>query len=244
MAVRFSERMVSEMVQTFWAASQRGEFVSDAAAEAGTYRKKGTRWLAAAGGVSPAPRPGPERSLSDVRRARRDRARTRWRGVDARDRCAAGTVPLNDQPRAAAQRQPRGIPRVLLPGQDRACAGLRACRASQAVQARDEPGAAPPGPGGSAQALLAGADRRAAARTVPRLAGDAGVCRNDLPVAVCAVPRRAAPRPHPLPAHRPGATASLPPARAAQEHPGHDQHHPAARTGRRPRGPRGTGKAT
>ena len=53
MAVRFSERMVSEMVQTFWAALQRGEFVGDAAAEAGTYRKKGTRWLAAAGGVRP-----------------------------------------------------------------------------------------------------------------------------------------------------------------------------------------------
>ena len=45
LAVRFSERMVSEVVQTFWAALQRGEFVSDAAAEAGTYRKKGTRYF-------------------------------------------------------------------------------------------------------------------------------------------------------------------------------------------------------
>jgi IS30 family transposase len=53
MAARFSDQMVAEMVQTFWAALQRGEFISDAAAEAGTYRKKGRRWLAEAGGVRP-----------------------------------------------------------------------------------------------------------------------------------------------------------------------------------------------
>lgn len=51
--VRFSERMVPEVFQTFWAAMQRGEFITDAAAEAGTYRKKGAWWLAAAGGVRP-----------------------------------------------------------------------------------------------------------------------------------------------------------------------------------------------
>jgi hypothetical protein len=45
--------MIPEIVQTFWAALQRGEFITDAAAEAGTYRKKGARWLAAAGGVRP-----------------------------------------------------------------------------------------------------------------------------------------------------------------------------------------------
>jgi hypothetical protein len=49
----FSERMVAEIVQTFWAALQRGEFITDAAVQAGTYRKKGARWLAAAGGVRP-----------------------------------------------------------------------------------------------------------------------------------------------------------------------------------------------
>jgi len=49
----FSDRMVPERVQLFWAALQRGEFIVDAAAEAGTYRKKGTRWVAAAGGVRP-----------------------------------------------------------------------------------------------------------------------------------------------------------------------------------------------
>ena len=31
----------------------RGEFITDAAAEAGTYRKKGTRWLAASDDVRP-----------------------------------------------------------------------------------------------------------------------------------------------------------------------------------------------
>jgi transposase, IS30 family len=49
----FSDRMVPEVVQTFWAAMQRGEFITDAAAQAGTYRKKGARWLVAAGGVRP-----------------------------------------------------------------------------------------------------------------------------------------------------------------------------------------------
>jgi IS30 family transposase len=50
---RFSEEMITEVVQRFWAAMQRGEFITDAAAEAGTYRKKGARWLVAAGGVRP-----------------------------------------------------------------------------------------------------------------------------------------------------------------------------------------------
>jgi IS30 family transposase len=50
---RFSDQMVTEVVQRFWAAMARGEFITDAAAEAGTYRKKGARWLAAAGGVRP-----------------------------------------------------------------------------------------------------------------------------------------------------------------------------------------------
>jgi transposase, IS30 family len=51
--VRFSERMVPEVFQTFWAAMQRGEFITDAAAEAGTYRKKGAWWVAEDGGVRP-----------------------------------------------------------------------------------------------------------------------------------------------------------------------------------------------
>jgi IS30 family transposase len=49
----FTDRMVPERVQPFWAALQRGEFITDAAAEVGTYRKKGTRWVTACGGVRP-----------------------------------------------------------------------------------------------------------------------------------------------------------------------------------------------
>jgi len=41
------------MVQVFWAAIARGEFVTAAAAEAGTYREKGTRWLIAENGIRP-----------------------------------------------------------------------------------------------------------------------------------------------------------------------------------------------
>lgn len=50
---RFSDRMVPEVVQVFWAAIARGEFVTAAAVEAGTYREKGTRWLAAESGIRP-----------------------------------------------------------------------------------------------------------------------------------------------------------------------------------------------
>jgi len=48
----FSEQMVTDRVQRFWAAMQRGEFITEAAAEAGTYRKKGARWLAEAAGYA------------------------------------------------------------------------------------------------------------------------------------------------------------------------------------------------
>jgi len=45
--------MVAEVFQTFWAAMARGEFITGAAAEAGTYRAKGRRWLRESGGVRP-----------------------------------------------------------------------------------------------------------------------------------------------------------------------------------------------
>jgi IS30 family transposase len=51
--VKFNDRMVTDVVQTFWAAMQRGEFITDAAAEAGTYRQKGRGWLRESGGVRP-----------------------------------------------------------------------------------------------------------------------------------------------------------------------------------------------
>jgi transposase, IS30 family len=51
--VQFSVRMVAEVVQVFWAAIARGEFITGAAAEVGTYRVRGGRWLRAEGGVRP-----------------------------------------------------------------------------------------------------------------------------------------------------------------------------------------------
>ena len=51
--MRFAWLMVPEVYQRFWAAMARSEFITDAAVEAGTYRKQGTRWLFAAGGVRP-----------------------------------------------------------------------------------------------------------------------------------------------------------------------------------------------
>ena len=38
--MRFSDRMVAERVQTFWAAMQRAEFIGVASAEAATYRRR------------------------------------------------------------------------------------------------------------------------------------------------------------------------------------------------------------
>jgi Helix-turn-helix domain len=51
--VRFSYRMVPEVYQVFWVGMAAGEFIDDAAVAAGSYRKQGSRWLAAAGGVRP-----------------------------------------------------------------------------------------------------------------------------------------------------------------------------------------------
>ena len=50
---QFTNRMDSETFQVFWAALQRGEFISGAAEQVGAYRKQGSRWVAACGGVRP-----------------------------------------------------------------------------------------------------------------------------------------------------------------------------------------------
>lgn len=53
MTVRFSNQLVPELYQPFWTAWQAGEFLTDAAALAGTHRHRGLAWLRAAGGVRP-----------------------------------------------------------------------------------------------------------------------------------------------------------------------------------------------
>ena len=102
---RFSDRMVPEMVQVFWTAMARGEFVTAAAAEAGTYREKGTRWLIAESGIRP--RRGRNLKGRCLTFAEREEiAVARAGGESMRiDRQAAGAQPLDDQPRAGAQRR-------------------------------------------------------------------------------------------------------------------------------------------
>jgi len=39
MTIRFSNQIVAELIQPFWAAWQAGEFMTDASAVAGTYRQ-------------------------------------------------------------------------------------------------------------------------------------------------------------------------------------------------------------
>lgn len=53
MTVRFSNQLVAELIQPFWAAWQAGEFMTDASAIAGTYRQRGLAWVRQAGGVRP-----------------------------------------------------------------------------------------------------------------------------------------------------------------------------------------------
>jgi transposase, IS30 family len=49
----FNWRMRPEVVQSFWAALQAGEFITGAAEQAGTYREMGGRWIAAENGIRP-----------------------------------------------------------------------------------------------------------------------------------------------------------------------------------------------
>ncbi len=51
--MRFSQKLVAELFQPFWAAWQGGEFMTDAAAVAGTYRQRGLAWVRESGGVRP-----------------------------------------------------------------------------------------------------------------------------------------------------------------------------------------------
>ena len=157
-----------EAIQPFWAALQAGEFITDAAVVAGTYRKQGPRWVEA-GGVRP--RRGRDlkgRCLSFAERE--EIALARARGETIRVIAGAWAVAVDDLARAAPQRRP---PRRL-PGDDRARAGLeRASRPKPAKLATNLRCAS------SCRticaALLARADRRAVAPPVPRRPGDVGV---------------------------------------------------------------------
>jgi hypothetical protein len=227
---RFSNQMISENMQVFWAALQAGEFIADAAPRAGTYRKQGTRWVIANGGVRP--RRGRDlqgRYLSFAEReeiglaqrpaSRCARSRSGWAVAHRR---SVASCPATSRCWAVIGPRPR-MPRPGIGG------------AAETGEAGHPPAAARNRGAGSGEEVLAGADRWPVARGIPGRPGDVGVARDDLPVAVCAVAWRAAPRAHEVSAHWPGAAASGPSTRAAQEpDPGHGQHLRAASQGRRP----------
>jgi transposase, IS30 family len=162
---RFTNRMDAEAFQLFWAALQCGEFITDAAEQIGTYRKQGTRWVAACGGVRPR------------------------RGRDLKGRCLtfaereeialarAGRETIGSIARRLG-RAPSTISRELGRNTDRrdgryrastahALAYDRASRPKPAKLAVND-AAARARAGRSAQALLTRADRRALAPPVPR----------------------------------------------------------------------------
>ena len=237
---RFVNAQVPEVVQPFWAALQRGEFITDAAVQVGHVSQAGH---ALGGGLrrrAPAPRARPEGALPVVFRAGGDRARTRARGDDRRDRAAPGSVAVDDLARAAPQRRPRRR----LPGDDR--------RTRSPMSAR----AAPSRPSSRSTWRCASWCRTICCR---RYSPEqiAGRLRRQFPddpemwVSAETIYQslyvqsqgRAAARADPLLAHRPRAAPARPPRRPAQEphRARHGQHRRAPARGRRSRGARPLG---
>ena len=101
---QFSGRMVAEVVQVFWAAMARGEFVTVAAAEAGRDRDMGTRWLAASGGVRP--RRGRDLKGRCLTFGEREEIAVARAGMESMRAIARrlGRSPVDRQSRAGAQR--------------------------------------------------------------------------------------------------------------------------------------------
>ena len=84
--MRFCYRMVPEMYQLFWAAMARGEFITDAAVDAGMYRKRCTPgWLRRLGAAA---RPWLEGPLFELAQ-REEIALGRARGESVRSIAAA-----------------------------------------------------------------------------------------------------------------------------------------------------------
>src|SRR5258707_328708 len=164
----------------FWEAVRAGLPWREAAVAAGAGRAA-EAWFRAAGGVK-GNGPGP--------------AGGRFLSVAEREEIAVGGA-AGEPLRVIAARLGRAPATV-----------RREIRRNSPRQGR-EPAEAAPGagedPGPAGRALVAGADQRHAEGPVRWRAGDAGVARNHLPVAVRAGPGGAAPRAGGLPAHRAGA---------------------------------------
>jgi len=113
----------------------RGEFITDAAAEAGTYRRKGAGWLAAAGGVRP-------RRGRDLKR--------RCLTLTEREEIAMGRA-RGDSVRKVAELTGRGAPRWSEwsrrgPGQARSPPAAPTSNTDPSGLDRDEVGPRPPQP--------------------------------------------------------------------------------------------------
>jgi IS30 family transposase len=112
--------MVPEVYQVFWAGMAAGEFINDAAIAAGSYRKQGSRWLAAAGGVRPRRGRG-LRGRCLTLAQREEIALGRARGDSIRTIAALlGRSPSTVSRGAAPQRRRAGA----VSGHRRACSGL------------------------------------------------------------------------------------------------------------------------
>ena len=64
MTVRFSNQLVAESIQPFWAAWRAGEFMTDASAIAGTYRNRGLAGFVRPGACARATQDG--RSIASI----------------------------------------------------------------------------------------------------------------------------------------------------------------------------------
>jgi len=204
---RLVNAQVPEVVQPFWAALQRGELIADAAVAAGTYRKQGTRWAAACGGVGPRRGHNLKGRCLSFTRTRRDRAgprrgetihvtaRRAWATRRRRSRASCGDADRDSGYRATTAHA-KAFERASCPKAAKLATNLRL---REIVPRRSQ------------AALVARADRPAAAPPLPRRPDnpEMGVCRDDLPVAVRAV---RGPLRHELtlPAHRPRAAQARP----------------------------------
>src|SRR6201988_2264597 len=131
LVARFFNHMISENVQAFWAALQRGEFITDAAEAAGTYRKQGARWVVRDGGVRP--RRGRDLQGRYLSFAEREEIALARAGGESM-RCIARRLGRSPATISRELRRKRR-PSWRLPGDDGARAGLRAGGAPQAGQA-------------------------------------------------------------------------------------------------------------
>ena len=157
----FSSRMISEVVQPFWAALQRGEFITGAAESVGSYRVQGRRWIVAAGGVRPRrgrDLQGRYLSFSEVRRSR-------WAGRPA-SRCGASRGGWGARPRRSHASW-RATPIAAGIGRRRRMR-RRGSVSSQAGQAGRQPAVARDRAARLGAQVLSGADRGPAATGVSR----------------------------------------------------------------------------